>query len=181
MRNPTENQHDISHKKLAFREHQYWGSSMMTLNSFVTKVRPCRGKLIKMKQSEKHFVKILVKGLKMTLACSIWPLWLFWGICYIFCLPKIDHQMLNCPSMRCIVPAKISRALTLCQKSWFCGKICFDDFYRLLRSKSFSWIHIGVKRISQACCLNHLKIWEKYCKTRLWNEKQNRALFWTTL
>ena len=75
MRNPTENQHAISHKKLEFREHQYWGSSMMTLNSFITKFRPCRGKLIKMKQSEKHFVEILVKELKMSMACWIWRIW----------------------------------------------------------------------------------------------------------
>ena len=56
-----------------------------------------------------------------------------------------------------------------------------DDFYRLLRSKSSSWIHIGIKRISQACCLYHLKNMGKKCKTQLWDEKQNRALFWTTL
>ena len=75
MTNPPENQHAISHKKLAFWEHQFWGSSMMTLSSFVTKFRSCRGKLIKIKQNEKHFVKILVKGMKMTLACWIWTIW----------------------------------------------------------------------------------------------------------
>ena len=52
-----------------------------------------------------------------------------------------------------------------------------DDFYPLLRSIAFTWIHIGVKRISQACCLHHLKNMEKNCKTQLWDEKQNRALF----
>ena len=35
------------------------------------------------------------------------------------------------------------------------------DFYPLLRSVASSWIHIGVKRISQACCLHHLKNVEK--------------------
>ena len=47
----------------------------MTLSSFLTKFRSCRGKLIKIKQNEKHFVKISVKGLKMTLACWIWTIW----------------------------------------------------------------------------------------------------------
>ena len=63
--------------------------------------------------------------------------------------------------MRYIAPAKISPALPLCQKIWFCGKVCLDYFYRMLRSKSSSWIHIGVKRISQACCLHNLKNMEK--------------------
>ena len=35
----------------------------------------------------------------------------------------------------------------------------------LLRIKSFSWIHIGVKRISRDCCLHHLKNMEKNFKT----------------
>ena len=34
MRNSPENQHAVSHKKLAFREHQFWGCSMMTLSSY---------------------------------------------------------------------------------------------------------------------------------------------------
>ena len=59
------------------------------------------------------------------------------------------------------VPAKISPALPLCQKNWYCGKVRLDDSYRLLHSKLSSWIHIGIDRISQACCLNHLK---KYAK-----------------
>ena len=64
MRNPPENQHAVSHKKLAFWEKQFWGSSMMTLSFFLTKFRSCRGKLIKIKQNEKHFMKISVKELK---------------------------------------------------------------------------------------------------------------------
>ena len=65
-----------------------------------------------------------------------------------------------------------------CQKNWLCGKACLDDFYPLLRSKSSSWIHIGIKRMSQACWVHHLKNIEKNCKTRLWDEKQNWVLFW---
>ena len=110
-----------------------------------------------------------------------WPLWPLWGICYTSCLPKFGHQTLNCPSIRYIVPAKIFPALPLCQKNWFCGKVRLDDFYPLLRSIASTWIHIDVKRISQACCLHHLKNMEKNCKTQLWDEKQNRVLFWTTL
>ena len=106
-----------------------------------------------------------------------WPLWPLWGICYNSYLPKFGHQTLNGPSIRYIVPAKISPALPLCEKNLFCGKVRLDDFYLLLRSESSSWIHIGDKRI----CLHHLKNMEKNCKTQLWDEKQNRALFWTTL
>ena len=94
------------------------------------------------------------------------------------CLPKFGHQTLNCPSIRYIVPAKIFPVLPLCQKHWFCVKVRLDDFYPLLRSIPSIWIHIGVKRISQACCLHHLKNIEKNCKTQPWDEKQNRALFW---
>ena len=110
-----------------------------------------------------------------------WPLWPLWGICYTSCLLKFGHQTLNWPSIRYTVSDKIFLALPLCQKNWFCGKVRLDDIYRLLRSKSSSWIHIVVKRISQACCLHHLKNIEKNCKTQLWDEKQNRALFWATL
>ena len=66
------NQHAVSHVKLALPEHQFWGSSIITLSYFLTKFRSCRGKLITIKQNEKHFVKISVKGLKMTLVCCIW-------------------------------------------------------------------------------------------------------------
>ena len=53
----------------------------------------------------------------------------FVGIGHTSCLPKFGHQTLNCPSMGYIVPAKISPALLLCQKNWFCGKGC-HDFYQ---------------------------------------------------
>ena len=154
----------------------------MTLSSFLTKFRSCRGKLIKTKQNEKHSVRISVRRLKMTLACWIWTIWkmlttvTFVGHLLHFLSPQFGHQALNCPSIRYIVPAKISPALPLCQKNWFCGKVHLDDFYRLLCSESPSWIHIGVKRISQACCPHHLKNMETNCKTKLWDEKQNRAL-----
>ena len=70
----------------------------MTLSSFLTKFRSCRGKLIKIKQNEKHFVKISVKGLKMTLACWTWTIWTmlttvdFEGICYTSCLPNLATE-----------------------------------------------------------------------------------------
>ena len=57
-----------------------------------------------------------------------WPLWTLLGICYTSCLSKFDHQTLNCPSAKYIVPAKVSPALPLCQKNWFCRKVRFDDF-----------------------------------------------------
>ena len=110
-----------------------------------------------------------------------WTMSAFLGICHTSCLPKFGHQMLRCLSIRYIVSAKIFSALSLCQKNWLCNKVHLNDFYPLLRSIAFSWIHIGVKRIPQSCCLHHLKNMEKYCKTQLWDEKQNRMLFWTTL
>ena len=103
------------------------------------------------------------------------------GIWHTSCLSKFGHQALNCPSVRYIVPAKIFPAFLLCQKNWFCGKVCLDDFYPLLLSTASSWIHIGVKRISQACYLHHLKKFEKNCKTQLWDEKKVERFFWTTL
>ena len=68
---PRKSTRRLSHE-MAFREHQFWRSSIITLSSFLTKFRSCRGKLITIKQNEKHFVKISIKGLKMTLACCIW-------------------------------------------------------------------------------------------------------------
>ena len=87
-----------------------------------------------------------------------------WGICHTSCLPKFGHQTSNCLSIRYIVPAKISPAFQLCQKNWFCGKVCLNDFYPLLRSKSSSWIRIGIKRIYQVCFLHDLKKMEKNVK-----------------
>ena len=104
----------------------------------------------------------------------MWPLL---GISYTSCLPKFGHQTFNYPSVRYIVCAKNFSALPLCQKNWFCGKGRLDNIYRLLCSKSSSWIHIGVKRISQDCCQHHLKNIEKNCTAQLWDEKQNKALF----
>ena len=44
----------------------------MTLSSFLTKFRPCSGKLITIKQNEEQFLKTSVKGLKIRMACCIW-------------------------------------------------------------------------------------------------------------
>ena len=104
-----------------------------------------------------------IRKLSMRLSSEIWP-------------PNVElsfHQV--------YCSYQIFPALPLCQKNWFCGKVRLDDFYPLLRSIASTWIHIGVKRISQACCLHHLKNMEKNCKTQFWDEKQNRALFWATL
>ena len=110
------------------------------------------------------------------------PLWPLWGICYTSCLPKFGHQTLNCAPIRYIIPAKIFPPFPLCQKNWFFRKEHLGDFYPLLRSKSSSWIHIGVKRISQACCLHHLKNMEKKIVKRNFGMKNKiERFFWTTL
>ena len=167
MRISPENQHAVFHKKLAFREHQFWGFPMMTSSSFLTKYRSCRGKPVKITQNEKHFVKISVKGLKMTLACLIWTIWTmlttmaFVGHLLHFLTPEIWPPNVelsfyevhcSCQNLSCI--ATVWEELILWQ-------IHLDDFYRLLRGKSSSCINIGVKRISLACCLHHLKNMEK--------------------
>ena len=98
MGNPPENQHAVSHKKLAFREHQFWGSSIMNLSSFVTKFKSCRGKLIKIKQNEKSFCEDISQRIEMTLACWTWTIWTmlttvdFEGICYTSCLPNLATE-----------------------------------------------------------------------------------------
>ena len=79
-------------------------------------------------------------------------------------LPKFGHETLNCASIRYTGLVKIFPALPLCQKNWFCGKARLDNSYLLLRNIVSSWIHIGVKRISQAWCLHHLKKLEKIVK-----------------
>ena len=134
MGNPPENQHAVSQKKQAFWEHQFWRSSMMTLSSFVAKFRSCRGKLVKQRQNEKHFVKISVKGLKMTLVCRIWTIWTmsatltFLGHQLHFLSPEIwpPNDELSfyevhccCQNLSCI--AAVSEELILWQSTprWF--------------------------------------------------------------
>ena len=79
------------------------------------------------------------------------------------------HQVYcSCQNLSCIPAAS---------EELICRKVCLNDFDPLLRSIVSTWIHIGVIIISQACCLHYLKNMEKDCKTQLWDEKQNRALF----
>ena len=92
------------------------------------------------------------------------PLWPLWDICYTCWLPKFGHQTLNCLSIRYIVPAKISPAFQLCQKNWFCGKVCLNDFYPLLHSKSSSWIHIVLKESPRSAVYTTWKIWKSIVK-----------------
>ena len=134
MRISTENQQAVFQKKLAFWEHQFWGSSVMTLSCFLTKFRSCRGKLIKIKQNEKHFVKISVKGLKMTLACWIWMISMmlttvaFVGHLLHFLSPKIwppnvefSFHQIHCPCQNLSCIATVSEELILWQSTprWF--------------------------------------------------------------
>ena len=154
MRISTENQEVVFEKKLAFWEHQFWGSSMMTLSSFLTKFKSCRGKLIKIKQNEKSFCEDISQRIENDpglLDLNDLNDFDHCGLCghmLHFLSPEFGHRTLNCPSVKYIVPVKISPALPLCRKNWVCGKVHIDDFCRLLRSKSSRWIHIGVKRIS---------------------------------
>ena len=93
----------------------------------------------------------------------------FVDICHTSCLPKFGHQMLNCPSVRYIVPAKISPALSLFQKYWFFGKVRVNDFYPLLRS------------IASSAVYTTWKIWKKIVKHNFRMKNKIGRLFWTTL
>ena len=129
MRNPPENQHAVSNKKLVFWKKQFWGSSMMTLSFFLTKFRSCRGKLIKIKQNKKHFMKISVKGLKMTLVCWIWTIWMSTTLVFVGHLlhllspeiwpPNVElpfYQVnCSCQNLSCI--AAVSEGLILWQST----------------------------------------------------------------
>ena len=152
---------------------------MMTLSSFLTKFRSCRGKLIKINQKEKPFCEDISQMIENDLGlldlnnlndvghC---------GLCWASATLPVSR---NLATKRWIV--FLSGTLSLTKSPLHCccvrtdGKVSFDDFCRLLRSKSSSWIHIGVKIITQPCCLHHRKNTEKICKRQLWDEKQNRA------
>ena len=86
------------------------------------------------------------------------------GICYISSLPKFGHQIFSCLFIRYFVPTKIYPVLSLCQKHQFCNKVGLNDFYPLLRHLRTSLIYICVKKITQAWCLHHLKLWQNIVK-----------------
>ena len=92
--------------------------------------------------------------------------WDFWlnettvvstGICNTSISPKFNNQMHQ-----------------------LCGEVGLSNFYLLLYSILSILIYFCVKRITQACCLHDLKNMAKYFKTQLWEEIQNRVLFWIT-
>ena len=106
----------------------------------------------------------------MTLACWIWTIWTmlttaaFLGYLPHFLSPEIWPSNVELSFYQVHCSCQNLPAFPLCQKNWFCGKVCLDGFYPLLRSKSSSWIHIVIKRIFQACCPHHLKNMEKIVK-----------------
>ena len=121
----------------------------------------------------KEFLQML--NIRRIYGSTMSTLMVFLTICHTYCLPKFDHQTLNCASIRYIVSVKTSHALPR-QKNWFCSKVFLDDFNPLLRSIASSWIHIGAKESPRPAVYTTWKIWKK-CKTQLCNEKQIRAPF----
>ena len=108
------------------------------------------------------------------------------GICYISSLPKFGHQIFSCLFIRYFVPTKIYPVLSLCQKHEFCNKVGLNDFYPLLRHLRPSLIYICVKKITQAWCLHHLKLWQnivkhnfgrKYKIGRIWESRSSKNAF----
>ena len=184
MRISPENQHAVFHKKLGFRGHQFWGSSMMTLSSFLTKFWSCRGKLIKIKQNEKQFVKISLKGLKITLACWIWMIWTMLATA-AFCGASATFPVSrNLATKHWIV--LVSGTLFLSKCLLHCRCVRRTDFV----AKYTSMILIGCcvvnrpvgsilvsKESPRPAVFTTWKIWKKNCKIHFWDEKQNRALF----
>ena len=137
----------------------------------------------------------------MTLACWIWTIWTmlttaaFLGYLPHFLSPEIWPSNVELSFYQVHCSCQNLPAFPLCQKNWFCGKVCLDGFYPLLRSKSSSWIHIVIKRIFQACCPHHLKNMEKIVKhnfggagggrrvlgstSRIWKFPEVWSYFWT--
>ena len=179
MRNPPENQHSVSHKKLVFREHQFWGSSMMTLSSFLTKFWSCRGKLIKIKQNKKHFVKISVNRLKMTLTCWIWTMLTtvaFVGHCYTFCLKRwivllsgtlfLPKSLLHC---RCV------------RRTDFVAKYASMIFINCCVVNCPIGSILVSKESPRSAVYTARKIREKIVKRNLGMKNKIEHFFWTTL
>ena len=145
-----------------------------------TKFRSYRGKQNKIKQNKKPFCEEISQriendpdllDLNDVGHCGLWGVSATLPVSqnlttkrWIVLLPStlpLPKSLLHC---RCV------------KRTDFVAKYASMIFCRLLHSKSSC-----VKRISQACCLHNLKNMEKNCKTQLWDEKQNRALFWATL
>ena len=103
------------------------------------------------------------------------------GLCHTSCFSKFVHQTLNFPSIRYIVPAKISPALPLCQKNWFCGKLRLDDFYPLLRNVASTWMHIVSKESPRPAVYTIWKIWKKIVKHNFGMKNKIGSFFRATL
>ena len=153
----------------------------MTLSSFLTKFRSCGGKLIKIKQKDKYFVKVSVKGLKMTLAYWIWTIWMtsttaaFVGHLPHFLSSKIWPSNVKLYFYQVHCSWKNLSCISAVSDKLICGKVCLDIFYLLLRSKSASWIH------TQACSLHHMKNMEQNVKHNFGMKNKIGHFFRTTL
>ena len=109
------------------------------------------------------------------------PLWYLWASATLPVSRNLANKHRIVPLSSTLFLPKSLLHCRCVRSTDFAAKYTLMIFIPLLRSIASSWIHIGVKRIAQACCLHHLKNMQKNCKTQLWDEKQNRALFWTTL
>ena len=71
FRSPPENQHAVSHKKLAFRD-QFWGSSMMTLSSSLTKFKYYIAKNYCNKPERLAFYRVISEEIENDSGRKIW-------------------------------------------------------------------------------------------------------------
>ena len=76
-----------------------------------------------------------------------------------------------------IAPAKISSALPLCQKNWFCGKVRLVNFYFL---RPVGSILVSKESPRPAVCTTW-KIWKKIVKHDFGMKNKIGRFFWTTL
>ena len=104
--------------------------------------------------SSRHSSKFWICSGMMAERCRpLWPLW----VSVVLPVSEVWPPNVELSFYQVHVPSKISPALSLRQKKWFCGKVHRHDFHPVLNRIASSWIHISVKRISQGCCLYHLK------------------------
>ena len=100
----------------------------------------------------------------------------FVGICRASCLRSLaTKRWIVLLSGKLFLPKCLLHCH--CVRTDFVIKVRLNDFYPLLNSIASSWIHISVKRISQGCCLYHLKNMGKNCKAQLWDENKIGRFF----
>ena len=160
----------------------------MTLSSFLTKLKSCRGKPIKIKQNEKPFCEDISQIIEND------P-----GLLDLSNLNDVDHCGL------CGASATLPVSQNLATKRWIVflsGKLSLQKsllHYHCVRKPDFvakyaSMFFVGrcvvnlpvgsilvSKEKRRPAVYTTWKIWKKNSKAQLWDKKQNRGFFLATL